>query len=166
MQFNVFSKLKKITPKEILDVKTENKNVIQSFTISEKYPVFSYGISSTDQYKCLGKRMKFELQSDLEFMQFKDHLSYMVGFSSQQELVMHDGPVFFQELIKFDEKEAVIGPVICKKLFNDFKDNYDNAESYFNRLEESEQKFWVQYKNWCKALFVAKQSGAISVSID
>jgi hypothetical protein len=164
MQFNVFSKLKKINEKEIVNITTEDKNIIKSFVLSEKYPIFSYGISTTEPYRCLGKRMKFETPSEIEFNQFKDHLSYMTGFPTQKSLTEHPGPVFFQEFIKFDDNQGVIGTVICRKLYNDFRDNYDNAETYFTRLEESEQKFWKHYQNWCKALFVARQGGAISIN--
>ncbi len=164
MQFNVFSKLKKINQKEVVNITTEDKSIIKPFVLSEKYPIFSYGISATEPYRCLGKRMKFETPSEVEFVQFKDHLSYMTGFNTKNDLITHPGPVFFQELVKFDDIQGVIGTVICRKLYNDFRDNYDNAETYFTRLDEYEQKFWKHYQNWCKALFVARQGGAISIN--
>lgn len=164
MQFNVFSKLKKINQKEIVNITTEDKTIIKPFVVSEKYPIFSYGISTTEPYRCLGKRMKFETPSEIEFNQFKDHLSYMTGFSSQQNLIDQPGPIFFQELIKFDDQIGVIGTIICRKLYHDFRDNYDTAEAYFTRLDSAEKKFWKHYQNWCQALFVARQGGAISIN--
>ena len=163
-QFNVFSKLKKINIDAIQAMEEESKDNLAIFTPNPKFPIYSSGLLANNYYKCLGKRMKFGTGSYKEYTEFKKHLVYMTGFKNEEEVVAHGGPVFFQELIKYDDKEGVLGPIICRKLYNDFKDNYDVAKVYFERLENTEKKYLVHYQNWCKALFVAKQNGAILIN--
>lgn len=143
----------------------EDKKDNLVFPLNPKFPIYSVGLLPDNQYQCTGKKMKFGTGSQEEFLEFKRHLSYMTGFKNESELIEHTGPVFFQELIKYDAQEGVLGPIICRKLYNDFKDNYDVAKAYFERLDSRyEKKYWVHYQNWCKALFVAKQNGAILIN--
>lgn len=66
----------------------------------------------------------------------------------------------FQELINFADNEGVIGPVVSKKLYKDFTENYERAVEFDKTLGEG--KRWInQYENWKKAFEMAADNGAI-----
>lgn len=70
------------------------------------------------------------------------------------------GNVAFQELINFADNEGVIGPVVSKKLFEDFTRYEKEAEEYAKTIEDGEW-FIKQYRKWLKAFGVASDGGAV-----
>lgn len=167
-QFNVFSKLKKLEMSEVklFDDGTPEENNVASFYSNPEFPAHITGLDSNLFYRCTGKKMKFGAANYKEYAEFKNHLAIMTGYQSSEEIFKKTGPAFFSELINFSDSEGTIGPIICKKLYNDFKDNYDVADMYFKTIENKEdnRKFWIHYQNWCKALFVARHNGAILIT--
>ena len=164
-QFNVFGKLKKLELSEIKlyeGDKPLEKNVA-SFYSNPEFPAHISGLDSELFYKCNGKRMLFGAATYIEYGEFKNHLAKIAGFETAEKLWTSGVPTFFLELINFSNSVGTIGPVICQKLYSDSKDNYEIAEKYFINLDNGE-KFWMHYQNWCKALHVAKQNGAILIS--
>ncbi len=163
-RFNVFSKLIKmeLSKVNLCEDGTPEENRVSSFLSNPKFPAHMSGLSSDLFYKCSGKKMRFGAGTYEEYSQFKKHLSMVAGFEKIEDLLKSGGPVYFIELINFSNEEGTIGPIICKKLHNDFMDNYNVAEKYFSNLDDHE-KFWTHYKNWCKALFVASHNGAIMI---
>ncbi len=164
-QFNVFSKLRKMEMSELslCEDGTPEEESVTSFFSNPQFPAHISGLDSTIFYRCNGKRMRFGAATYQEYQQFKHHLSRIAGFQNELELIFKGGPIYFVELLNFSDSEGTIGPMICKKLYNDFKDNYDIAEEYFTNLEDG-RKFWIHYQNWCKALSVARQNGAILIT--
>lgn len=70
------------------------------------------------------------------------------------------GDIAFQELINFADNEGVIGPVVSKKLFEDFKKHEKEAEAFAKTLEDGE--FFIEkYKCWMKAFEYALDDGAV-----
>ena len=66
----------------------------------------------------------------------------------------------FMELINFADNEGVIGPVVSKKLVEDFEKNEEKAKAFSKTLKEG--KWWFgQYLNWKKAFKMASDNGAV-----
>lgn len=66
----------------------------------------------------------------------------------------------FQELTNFADNEGVIGPVVSKKLYKDFTENYERALEFDKTLGEG--GLWIaQYENWKKAFEMASNNGAV-----
>lgn len=83
------------------------------------------------------------------------------GYNMWRELLseLSDGSDFI-ELINFADNEGVIGPVISKKLYNDFQTNYFKAVQYSKEIEDGE--YWIsKYKEWMKAFEFASEDGAV-----
>lgn len=163
-QFNVFSKLTKMKMSEVrlYEDGTPEESNVTSFYSNPAYPAHIAGLDTTQFYRWGGKKMKFGTSTYEEYFEFKNHLAQIAGFENLEELWGCGQPAFFIELINFSNTEGTIGPIICRKLYNDFKDNYDIAGQYFLRLEDG-KKFWVHYQNWCRSLSVARQNGAILI---
>lgn len=67
----------------------------------------------------------------------------------------------FEELINFPDNEGVIGPVVSKKLLNDFIKNHEKAIEYSNEIENGD--LWLmRYKQWENAFRYASQNGAVA----
>lgn len=164
-QFNVYSKLAKMRMEEVrlYEDGTPEETRVTSFYSNPEFPAHISGLDSTIFYRCNGKKMKFGAATYDEYCEFKNHLAKITGFASAEELWKTSGPIFFMELINFSNCEGTIGPIISRKLYHDFKDNYDRAEEYFVKLEDG-KKFWIHYQNWCKALSVARNNGAILIT--
>ena len=70
-----------------------------------------------------------------------------------------DGDSFI-ELINFADNEGVIGPIVSKKLYNDFIKNHYRAIIYSETLEDGD--YWLKkYKEWEKAFEMASDNGAV-----
>lgn len=66
----------------------------------------------------------------------------------------------FQELIDFADNEGVIGPVVSKKLLEDFKQHEKEAEEFSKTFDDGGW-FIQQYKMWMEAFEMAADDGAI-----
>jgi hypothetical protein len=66
----------------------------------------------------------------------------------------------FQELINFADNEGVIGPVVSKKLANDFVKNKEEAIEFSISLDDGEWWF-EQYNRWQEAFEMAADNGAV-----
>ena len=72
------------------------------------------------------------------------------------------GDEAFQELINFADNEGVIGPVVSKKLANDFV-KYESEAIAFSKTLADNEDFWLEsYRNWKKAFEVAADNGAVN----
>ena len=70
------------------------------------------------------------------------------------------GNNIFYELIEFSDCEGIIGSVVSKKLYNDFKNNENKAYEYSKKI--SDGKYWYnKYKEWENAFKIAKENGAV-----
>ncbi|MGV3267032.1 hypothetical protein [Cytobacillus pseudoceanisediminis] len=67
----------------------------------------------------------------------------------------------FQELINFADNEGVIGPVVSRKLANDFNKNAERASLYALILGEEAGYWFKLYKLWQEAFEMAADSGAV-----
>lgn len=66
----------------------------------------------------------------------------------------------FHELIEFADNQGVIGPIVSKKLAQDFKENKESALEYAKKLDEGE--WWIgQYERWQEAFEMASDGGAV-----
>lgn len=66
----------------------------------------------------------------------------------------------FQELINFADNEGVIGPVVSKKLYQDFKDNEKRAIEFSKSTLDG--GWWLEkYRYWMKAFEMASNNGAV-----
>lgn len=164
-QFNVFSKLSKMEMSEVklFEDGTPEEERIATFFSNPLFPAHISGLDSNMFYRCNGKKMRFGAATYEEYQKFRVHLARVAGFTNELELILKGGPLYFIELLNFSDSEGTIGPMVCKKLYNDFRDNYDIAEEYFKGVEEG-GKYWMHYQNWCKALSVARQNGAILIT--
>lgn len=70
------------------------------------------------------------------------------------------GDVAFQELINFADNEGVIGPVVSKKLYEDFVKYEKEAEQY---SEDTNDDGWFieNYRDWLEAFKLASDGGAV-----
>lgn len=67
----------------------------------------------------------------------------------------------FQELINFADNEGVIGPIVSKKLTEDFTDHAEEAKEYAKTLGANGD-YWIEcYDNWKKAFELASVNGAV-----
>lgn len=66
---------------------------------------------------------------------------------------LKEGP--FWELINFSDAEGVIGPVVCKKIYNDFVFYANQAKQH------AEDNFREAYDDWQKAFSMCADNGAI-----
>lgn len=152
-QFNVFSKLRKINDnleEEIIKIKINDE-------ISARY---ISGIDPQNKYKCAGRKLKFNTGDYHEYEEFNEHLIKIVGFKNKEDYLKSKGPLFFEELIRGKEENFTVGPIICRKLYNDFKENFQIATDYFkeNNIDE---KYFKYYFMWCRALEAAKENGIL-----
>ncbi len=61
----------------------------------------------------------------------------------------------FYELIDFSDCDSIFGSVVSKKLYNDFKNRYDDAK-------KSKSDWWIEiYEKFMKAFEYASQNGAV-----
>lgn len=66
----------------------------------------------------------------------------------------------FKELIDFADNDGVIGPIVSKKLYNDFKDNKERAIAYSKTFEDGNH--WLEkYMDWEYAFKMASDCGAV-----
>lgn len=82
----------------------------------------------------------------------------------RDQLNTFKGKEAFQELINFADNEGVIGPVVAKKLYEDFKKNRHEALDYsMKRMKEDESLLFMElYEEWTKAFKVASDNGAVN----
>lgn len=66
----------------------------------------------------------------------------------------------FQELIDFADNEGVIGPIVSKKLANDFTENKMEALKFSKTLED-DGWFFEKYEDWELAFTMAADNGAV-----
>lgn len=161
-QIIVYNKLKRLQDSEVAlceDGSPEESNVATFFS-NPDFPAHITGLDSTIYYKCTGKMLSFSGGTYEEYGAFKDHLAQIAGFKNAKDVWHKNTMGYFVELINFSDYEGTIGPILCSKLYKDFKDMYQRAEHYFAQIPNS-NKFWNCYKNWLKALKYAQQDGAI-----
>ena len=96
---------------------------------------------------------------------YEDSFKFRAGsYSSygywRDKLEEFKGDVAFQELIDFADNEGVLGPVVSKKLFEDFKKYEEEAEEFAKTLNDGE--FFIErYICWMKAFEYASDDGAV-----
>lgn len=66
----------------------------------------------------------------------------------------------FYELIMFADNEGVIGPVVSKKLLQDFTRYHAQAKVYADTLNDGEQWF-DKYNKWQEAFTYGSDNGAV-----
>ena len=66
----------------------------------------------------------------------------------------------FRELINFADNEGVIGPVVSKKLYQDFQNNKGKA-SVFSRTFNNGDRWLDKYNDWMRAFEFAAENGAV-----
>lgn len=96
---------------------------------------------------------------------FEDSFSFRAGsYSSygywRDKLEEFKGDEAFQELINFADNEGVIGPVVSKKLLDDFKKYEKEAEKFAKTFNDG-GFFLEKYKLWLQAFEMAADNGAI-----
>lgn len=66
----------------------------------------------------------------------------------------------FDELINFADNEGVIGPIVSKKLLEDFNKNKEKAKEYSKTIEDGD--YWLEkYEAWLDAFEYAADNGAV-----
>lgn len=81
------------------------------------------------------------------------------GYNEWRDLLYKfKGDIAFQELIIFADNEGVIGPVVSKKLYEDFKKYKNEAEEYAQTAGD----WWLyKYNDWLNAFELASDNGAV-----
>lgn len=163
-QFNIFNKLKKMKMEDVAlnEDGTPTDSSVESFYSHPEFPAHIAGIDTNSFYKCNGKRMYFGSGTLEEYEEFLNHLVKISGFESLEDIYSLSSTCYFKELIMFSKTEGTIGPFIAKKLYHDFRDNFNIAGTYFEKISDG-KKYWMHYQNWCAALYIARDSGAIMV---
>ncbi|WP_195536871.1 hypothetical protein [Bacillus paralicheniformis] len=81
------------------------------------------------------------------------------------QLEKFKGNEAFQELINFADNEGVIGPIVSKKLAEDFQKHEDEAKAFAIRLGDvfdDTSSYWFElYKTWKEAFEMASENGAV-----
>lgn len=95
----------------------------------------------------------YEFEDSFDF-RAGSYLGYNIWRS---QLEKFKGNVAFQELIDFADNEGVIGSILARKLYGDFKTYYEEAKMYF----ENDIWFIEQYEKWMKAFKYASNDGAV-----
>ena len=121
--------------------------------------------ASMDWSESIWKGKGFPVESDKVY-EFEDIYSFTAGSYSgynawRDDLDRFKGDVAFQELIDFADNEGVIGSVLSQKLYDDFKNNYDEAVEYSKHISDGEW-FIRKYKCWMSAFDYARQNGAVN----
>lgn len=151
-KFNVFSKLKKMNNNQ------QEEDIIKLKIKDEISAVYLYGLNPESSYQCLGKKLNFHTENKADYEQFTEHLCKIAGFINKEEFLSTEGPLFFEELIRSENENVTFGPVISKKLFHDFKENFIFAKKHFLE-EEIEEKYFQYYIALFKCLEMAKENG-------
>lgn len=116
----------------------------------EHFPGRAEGLDANAVYEYESVFM-FRAGSYSEYNEWRDKLEAFKGEEA------------FQELINFPDNEGVIGPVVAKKLYEDFKKYKCKAISYANENLEEEDKSWFisKYQEWQIAFEYASANGAV-----
>lgn len=83
------------------------------------------------------------------YNRWRKELAHIVGYTPENPARQP-----FQELLNFTDQYGLIGPLYCKKLYEDFKE-YNNLAG-----QESEQ-FYKNYRLFMKAFEMGKDDGAV-----
>lgn len=111
-----------------------------------------------------GRGEGVEINSVYEFEEKFDFRagSYFGYGAWRDELDKFKGDVAFQELINFADNEGVIGPVVAKKLYEDFNKYEVEAEEHSKNVENSDGEWFIyKYRQWKKAMELASDNGAV-----
>lgn len=93
--------------------------------------------------------------------QWRATLASMVGFSDGRD-VPDDAQGPFVELINFSDCEGTIGPVVSRKLHEDFVLYKDKATEFASTLPSDEGEWFLsKYQDWERAFALAKDDGAV-----
>ena len=163
-QFSIYNKLKKMDMLEVAlsDDGYPIEENVATFYSNPNYPIHISGLDTNSFYKCIGKKMCFTAGDYEEYEEFLMYLSYISGFKTAEDLINFNDPAYFKELVNFSRQEGTIGPIVAKKLFHDFRDNFNIAACYFEHCPNG-YKHWIHYQNWCAGLYIAQDDGAIMI---
>lgn len=128
-------------------------------SISSDFPSQAEGLEDGAIY-IFSKIMSFRAGSYSGYNSWRDHLAIMAGYSSARNAWHQVNPVGpFVEIINFTDCDGIIGPVVSKKLAQDFADHQPIAEQY---AKEHNLSWWLGlYTMWRKAFVMAADDGAI-----
>lgn len=124
-------------------------------------PEFPYHIGSLKGqtlYKVKGQTFSFRSGNTRSFKDWKEWLAKVGGYNNLSDVwkTKQLGP--FIELLNFSDSEGTIGPILSRKLSQDFNDYENNAIAMGGDLAYG-MDF---YKNWKKAFnLAAKENGVV-----
>lgn len=121
--------------------------------------------SSMDWSESIWKGKGYPVESNCVY-EFEDVYSFPAGSYSGYNMWRYTlegfkGDVAFQELIDFADNEGVIGSVLSQKLYDDFKNNYEEAIKYSKTINDGDW-FIRKYEDWMEAFDYARQNGAVN----
>ena len=121
--------------------------------VNEDFPGRNGQIKDGKIYTCGDDSYGFKAGSYGNYTQFRNRLSNLVGFSSQECLweSAKEGSDFY-ELVFFADNEGILGADISRKLLGDFKKHEDKAKSIA-------VTFTKGYQDWMKAFELASDNG-------
>lgn len=138
---------------------------------SENYKtVYCYGLDSFpvhfDQTKTgvyfYKKQYDFYHSGYGTYNGWRNRLSMLTNNMSDREIWdSKDNKLPFYYLINFSDCEGTIGTDICKKLYEDFKNNANKIKKQLNLSDHYDEFFWDRYKEFRKAFCLASKNGVI-----
>lgn len=134
-----------------------NSRVITLFDNPE-FPFHIGTLNGQSLYKVKGQSFSFRSGNTKSFKDWKEWLAKVGGYGSLSDAwkSKHYGP--FLELLNFSDSEGTIGPVLARKLSQDFNDYEKFAKEKSNDLTYG----YEFYKNWKKAFnLAAKDNGVV-----
>ena len=146
LYITAYKNLKELDKKEI-KIKKKQWSPGSSMDYSEKkYKGRAKGLNSKKIYS-YDAVFEFSVGSYSGYKYWKEDLN---NFAKDNQ---------FLEIVDFSSTEGVIGPVVSKKLYEDFKENEIMAKKYSEDLDD--KKWFKTYKNLMKAFEYGKENGAV-----
>lgn len=147
-----FKNLTDVNINNVIPINTKTYCPKQNIEWTEKYfPGRTRGLDPNGQYEWEAS-FAFRAGSYTIYNWWRNNLDFFRCLVQNENV--------FEELINFPDNQGIIGPAISQKLYDDFKNNYNEAIRFSKNIEDGE--YWIsKYRDWMKAFEFASQNGAV-----
>ena len=135
-----------------------NSRIITLFDNPE-FPFHIGMLKGHTLYKIKGQSFSFRSGNTRSFKEWKEWLAKVGGYKELSDVwkTKQYGP--FVELLNFSDSEGTIGPVLSRKLSQDFNDYEEIAKEKTKELAYG----YDFYKNWKKAFNLAARDNGVVI---
>jgi len=158
----------------LITTKTEPDGVLAHIAYPDHEPQFEGLTEGWYVETSASEAHRFRAGSYSGYSRWRSQLSMLVN-GVPSEVVWGDDAKYkgspFYEQINFADNEGTIGPVVAKKLYEDYCNFLPIAEDvttwakrlqYDNACIDEHEYFLLKYKDWMRAFELASQNGLVS----